>query len=570
MTIEQFGTTLIRRWKLIIACFLLVGLGAFGGSKLMHPLYQSSTIVLVFINDSGNTSTYDNLLASEQLVQTDSDMATSTPVLHIVASHYPGLTEGDLVSEVSSSVKTGTQLFEIDVLDPSPTRAADLANDVANTLIEQQLQITQQQNTQAQQSLQQNMSQTKQQIDQITAQIASLRGKNGDQGQISLLQTQLTALQQQYSQWQLALAQLELAQAQSRSSLQVVQSAQPALRPVRPNVLLYTAGGLLVGLLLGILLALLADRLDTRVRTADELAKLLAWPMLATVWRDNPVRAQELIGPTGRDANVEAYRILRTNIGFSSVDQPLRSLTVTSALPGEGKSTIAANLAIFMARAGKNTLLIDADLRRPSQHVLFDLSPEKLGLSNAVLSLNTPKVPKTSFQDAQKTPPPDEGDPYTLLEPFVHSVGVPNLWVMPSGPLPPNPSEFLESQSMKRFLAIVANCGVDMLIIDAPPIVGLSDTSILVSKFDGVLVVVDTMQATQEKLKRMKATLTQSGVRVLGCVVNKVRRTRKDAVDYYYSPEPESREKTPKRVQLPPAPVTPPPVPPEGAKSYSN
>ena len=136
MSFEQFWTILLKRWKLIVLCILVVGLGSFMGSKLMKPLYQSSALVQVVISSgNANQASYDNLLASEQLVQTEATLATSDAVLREVAPHYPGLSVSQLTGEVSSSFKTNTQLFEIDVVDPSPGRAASLANDVAKTLI---------------------------------------------------------------------------------------------------------------------------------------------------------------------------------------------------------------------------------------------------------------------------------------------------------------------------------------------------------------------------------------------------------------------------------------------------
>src|SRR5947207_6774875 len=143
------------------------------------------------------------------------------------------------------------------------------------------------------------------------------------------------------------------------------------------------------------LLAFLFEQLDSRIRTSEALTQLLDWPVLATIWLARPSKKEDVFNPTGRDGNVEGYRILRTNIGFSGIDKPLHSLMVTSAVPRDGKSTVAANLAIYMAKAGKTTLLIDADLRRPTQHHLFNLSGDKMGLSNAVLAFNMPRVSRT-------------------------------------------------------------------------------------------------------------------------------------------------------------------------------
>jgi Mrp family chromosome partitioning ATPase len=373
----------------------------------------------------------------------------------------------------------------------------------------------------------------------------------------------LSGLQQRYNQWQSDLAQLELAQAQSGDYLQLAQPAQPAAKPLRPIVLLYTGVGLLVGLLLGMLLAILFERLDTRMRTPEEITQVLGWPVLATTWRVKASEQKDMINPTGHSGNVEAYRILRTNIGFASIDKPLRSLLITSAFPREGKSITAANLAIFMARAGKNTLLIDADLHRPTLQTLFGLSNTKLGLSNAVLALSMPGVSHTSSYHhfiARTSPEtPHMAATGYSLEPFIHSLGIPNLWFMPSGPLPPNPSELLESKVMQRFLTVIANCGVEMVIFDTPPLLGLSDVSILASKVDGVLVVVDTTRATKGSLKQIKARLPQTSVQVLGCVANKIWSRRNDSSYYYYSytEDQAGEEKSKKNGHLPSIPDTP-------------
>src|SRR5260370_8787434 len=134
------------------------------------------------------------------------------------------------------------------------------------------------------------------------------------------------------------------------------------------------------------LLALLYERLDKRVRAPEELTQLLDWPVLATIWRAGSSNPVDVINPTGDNVNVEPYRILRTNIGFANLDKPLRSLVVTSALPQDVKSVNAANLAIFMAKTGKNTLLIDADLRSPVHHILFNFPPTALCLTNPLLT----------------------------------------------------------------------------------------------------------------------------------------------------------------------------------------
>ena len=542
MTVERFWAILVKRWILIVACFVVVGSGAYIASKFMVPQYASTAIVQVDIRSGSNQADYTSLLASDQLVQTEAELAVGDPVLREVASHYAGVTVAELEGEASSTPKLNTQLFDITVIDSNTTRAANIANDIARTLISQQVQQTQQESSLSQQQMQQDLANTQSQINDTTGKIAGLQNKSGSQGQLVVLQAQLSGLQQHYTQLQTVLAQLELSNAQSGNVLRIAQIAQPALKPVKPNVLFNTGAGLLTGLLLGILLAVLFEQLNTRVRNPEELRELLDWTVLGTIWRSRiaTARKQELINPQSHDANVEAYRILRTNVGFSGIDSPLRTLMVTSAMPGDGKSTIAANLAIYMAKAGKNTLLVDADLRRPTQHQLFGLGADKKGFSNAVLMFSMPTTGQpNSAQFAGPIPPLRTqgfvGTSGAGLEQFIHSVGIPNLRVMPSGPLPPNPSELLDSRAMQRLREALSVSGAEVIIFDAPPIRGISDANILASKVDGTMVVVDVTRANKHHLKQVKMLLMQAGAHVLGCVVNKQRRSRSDSsYSYYY------------------------------------
>ncbi|HVB62000.1 MAG TPA: Wzz/FepE/Etk N-terminal domain-containing protein, partial [Ktedonobacteraceae bacterium] len=149
MTLEYYWTVLLKQWKLILGCFLLVGLGTLIVSKLTTPLYQATALVQVTASSSSNSQTdYTNLLASDQLVQTEAELANSGPVLSEVASHYPGMTAGMVAKEASSAPTLNTQLFQVVVLDPDPKRAAALANDIARTLIRQETEFAQQQNSQ--------------------------------------------------------------------------------------------------------------------------------------------------------------------------------------------------------------------------------------------------------------------------------------------------------------------------------------------------------------------------------------------------------------------------------------
>ncbi len=542
MTFDQYWNTLLKRWKLIVFCFVVIGLGTFIGSKLMTPIYQSAATIRISISAGTSQADISNLLASDQLVQTEAQLATSYQVLSQVSTHYQGLSVDELAKNVTSVAQSNTQLFQINVSDSSPSRAAALANDIARTLIKQENQVNQQINAQSQQQIKQDLQQTQKQIDSVSAQLAV----QGSTAHISALNAQLSALREHYTQWQSLLAQVELTEAQSGNTLRVAQPAQPASSPVRPNVLLNTAIGLLVGLLNGLLLAMLLEQLDTRIRTEEALTHFIDWPILAKIWNETSSKKnkkdknrleEEMVNPPSHSPNVESYRILRTNIGFSMVDKSLHSMMVVSAQPQDGKSTVAANLAIFMAKAGKKTLLIDADLRRPTQSKKFHLPPGKSGLSNAIVACSQLQfVASTPFMRQSSQPLSASFS----LEPYLHAVDVPNLRVMPAGPMPPNPPELLDSKAMERFFTALAGSGAEVIIFDTPPFIGLSDASILASKVDGVLVVVDITTANKKNLKQMKALLVQSGSRVLGCIMNKQRQHRNDnAYSYYYQAEEE-------------------------------
>ena len=203
-----------------------------------------------------------------------------------------------------------------------------------------------------------------------------------------------------------------------------------------------------------------------------------------------------LTDPRSRAA--EAYRTLRTNLTFTALDAPIETLIVTSAAPGEGKSTVVANLAIAMAQGERRTVLVDADLRRPALHELFGTVNDR--------GLTTMIVEETSLED-----PP-------LLD-----VGVENLWLVPSGPLPPNPADILGSRRMEAVIAAL-KAHADVVLFDAPPVGAASDTAVLGTKVDGVLLVVKAGRTRRDHALRAKELLARVHVRVLGAVLTDAQR----------------------------------------------
>jgi non-specific protein-tyrosine kinase len=193
----------------------------------------------------------------------------------------------------------------------------------------------------------------------------------------------------------------------------------------------------------------------------------------------------------------EAYRTLRTNIEFSSFDQKLVSLVVTSAGPEEGKSTTLANLAVAMAQAGKQVILVDCDLRKPSQHDIFGLKNER-GLTNLM-------VPDANLDQLPLQPTAQEG-----------------LQLLAAGPLPPNPSELLGSKRMSDIIKALS-AKADRVIFDAPPILAVTDAAVLATKADGVLLVVNAGGTKRDHIQRAHALLKKVNARVIGVALNNVK-----------------------------------------------
>lgn len=200
-----------------------------------------------------------------------------------------------------------------------------------------------------------------------------------------------------------------------------------------------------------------------------------------------------------RSAAAEAYRTLRTNLTFfAALDRPIETLVVTSAAPDEGKCQVLANLAVTMAQGERRTILVDADLRRPSLHEVFGVSNER-GLTTMILD-----------EQAVDAPP--------LLD-----VGVENLWLMPSGPLPPNPADILGSAKMEHVIDVLKE-RADIILFDAPPVVVVTDAAVLGTKVDGVLLVVSAGRTRRDHAERAKELLERVHVRILGAVLNEARR----------------------------------------------
>lgn len=514
--LKRYGA-ILWHWAWLIVLGTVLGAGAaYISSRLTTPVYAASTTLLINEAPSGGKTTdYASILTSERLARTYSEMMTKRPVMDEVVKALGLDTAPDLLARrVSVNLVRDTQLVVLQVEHEDPELAANLANTIPVEFARQNSALQAERYSDSKANLAKEIETLKQQI--ITKQndinaIGTEKTPAKD-AELSRLQSELTQLRQSSAFLLQSYENIRLAEAQSTSNIVVVEKAQTPALPVRPRTLQNTLLGAVVGLLLVMGIIFLIEYLDDRVRSPEQIDKVLKLPVVGLIARmaagSVKGRAELIAVREPRSPIVEAFRSLRTNIQFAGVDQPIRTLLVSSAGPSEGKSTVAANLAVVMAQAGLKVALVDCDLRRPTVHKKFEL-PNRAGLTDVLLQ--------------------DPSQWHGVLQP----TGVNNLWVVMSGSLPPNPSELLGSKRMQQFLAHLHKA-CDMVIIDAPPLLPVTDALVLAPMTDGVVLVIDYGSTRIGEALQGKTQLDQSGARLLGVVMNKIPTGRRGYSYYYY------------------------------------
>ncbi len=294
---------------------------------------------------------------------------------------------------------------------------------------------------------------------------------------------------------------VRISEAGEIGNVRIIDAAVPMIDPVRPNKRMNAMLGLFVGFALALALGFFLEYLDTSLRTIEEVEEKLGTVVLGAVTSldessDSTNLSSRLVTHHApRSPVAEAYRTIRTNIGFAAVGAPLRSVAVTSSGPQEGKSTTASNLAITLAQSGKRTLLLDADLRRPVLHKIFSLERQQ-GLT-------------------------DELAGNAAFEEVVRATEVENLSIVTSGSLPPNPSELLGSEAMARFLER-AMTEFDQVVVDTPPVLAVTDALVLSAVLDGVVIIIESGETLEQIARRTKTLVEKAANRFLGVVLNNI------------------------------------------------
>lgn len=455
----------VRRWAwLIILCPLVAALAAGLISLQLPKVYEAK--VLLYVRTAQLIPQTQNVpVTSDQVLRTYAQLMTVRPLLQQVISEESLPTDpATLVNRISVTPNPNTLNLNISVRDTDPSRAQR----TANTLVIDFITYV---NTLAPAATPATSPPTK----PTTSPTPS-----------TAQQTPTTSQQE---------------------SLVIAQSADLPKKPVSPRPLLNVALAVLAGLAVGAGLAFLLDYMDQSVRSDEILRERVGLVPLGHISfvPAKPDRRGELLTLGGDSPVVEAYKALRTNLLFSSVDKEVKTIVITSAGPNEGKSRTAANLAIVLAQAGHPTLLVDADFRRPSQHRMFG-RVRNVGLSNLFVQ----DMPEAAL--------------------FVPDEQVKDLVILASGPTPPNPSELLGSAQMNGLLARFRK-HFDYVVIDTPPVNAVTDASVLAANTDAAILVVDTNKATYTAVQHAKQALDRVGAKVLGSVMNKMKAS---GGRYYY------------------------------------
>ncbi|NLU79704.1 polysaccharide biosynthesis tyrosine autokinase [Micromonospora sp. HNM0581] len=434
---------LVRRHWWVVLVTLMVSLGVTALVTVRaQPRYVASVTFFVTTPSQGVTDAYQGGLFLQQRVKSYAELLTSDRLAQAaVADTQLGLTAEEIQRRVSTSTETGTVLLRASVTDTDQTRALRVTEALSAKFVE----LVQKVETRP----------------------------DGSPGPIKI---------------------------------EVVSGPRVTPAPVSPQPVRNTAIGALLGLLAGVGLAILRGMADVRLRNAAGLQRVTGSPLLGEIPLDTNARTAPLIvGDAATSARAEAVRKLRTNLRFVDVHEPARVIAVTSALQGEGKTTLSCNLAIALAEAGWRVLLVDADLRRPKVGDYLGID-RGVGLTDVLVG------------DVQV------GD-------VVQRWGDKSLLVLPSGSAPPNPSELLGSKAMSDLLLALRE-SADIVIIDTAPLLAVTDGVVVAVQADGALLVTQQGRTSRAQVAAAARALHSVSVRLLGCVLNMARVPKAEAYQY--------------------------------------
>lgn len=521
MELTYYAKRILRWWWLILLCTVLAAGGSYLATLRQIPIYQTTATLMVGQVIRQANPTGQDFYTTEQLAQSYAQIAVRQPVLQATIDQLGlGTSWQGLKGRVYASRVAGTQLLSITVNNPSPERAAAIANEIARQLILQSPSSPENRARQERSTfvlsqlngLESRIERAEARIEELDAELDMTLSAS----QIQDLQAEIRALEALIKDWQLNYADLLdfLQGGDSANYLTIIEPAQVPTVPVSPNLRTNVLLAAAVGFLLSGGAALVLVYIDDTIKSAEDVSRVMEMPVLGRINRipgrgyDKKLSVHH--GPFS--PTVEAYRLVRANLVRTNLraigrDRQLKSILISSAGPRDGKSVTSANLAVAMAQSDVRTILVDADMRMPVLHRLFQV-PNRQGLSDLL------GRPKLEVSDCLK------------------DTGIQNLQIITSGPIPPNSSGMLAS---KRMVELVQDLGMiaDMVVFDSPPVLALADATVLSEHVDAVVMIVRAGRTRGSTAREAVARLNQVGASLLGAVLNQDSRRGTGYYPYY-------------------------------------
>ena len=446
-------------------------------------------------------------LTNEELASTYTRILTGQPVLEETIALL-GLTENpaELLNWITVDSLIGTHLIQLNVSDVSESQAILIADTLAWVFINQIQELVVEPyannltNLRTQlDELSATIERTQLDIERLTLEVIQSETELGSlEGILAENRNDYRTLQQDYET-------LRLTASDEAETVVLSETAQVPTNPIQRGRL-YTLVAVVVGLMAGIGLAFFLEYLDDTIKTSQDITESLGLSTLGSIPKISDGENELVVVEQPRSPNAESFRMLGTNLRFSSLDKSLRILLVTSPEPKEGKSIIVANLGAAIAMLGTKVIIVDADLRRPRQNVLFSYKSAD-GLTDALLN--------------------------GISESSLQSTKIENLSVLTSGrKLPPNPTDLLSSQIMRELLKQLST-QADLILVDSPPVLNIADTVALSSSVDGVLFVLEAGITRQAAAQQALTNLNNVGANLVGVVLNSVPKHAMGSYNYY-------------------------------------
>ena len=483
-----------RKWSVIIVTALAVGV-ALGLSWLQTPVYQASTTILLQPAQTqqdlggGVTINYSSVNVDDEI------QVLESPGVQLLVRQRLGS-----VPPVSADTVSGTDVMVVTADSTVPRRAAQIADAYANSYVKYRQGRAVDTLTSAAQTLQGRINDLQNQISALNDQVNSASSDRRPQVQAAV-NAQVTSLGQQIATLNDQMSQLQSGAASGQTGAQIVRPASTPTSPASPQRVRNGLVGLGGGIVLGVGLAFLREVLDDTITTRDDIDRaqpgLPVLGLIPVVPSSRQRHGREAVAAARpHSAAAEAYRSLRTAIQFLSLDRPLRTLQVTSPRTAEGKTTTIANLGVTLAGAGQRVVMLSCDLRRPLLHEFFGASND-VGFTSVLLGT----VPLSSA--------------------LQQIDDLPGLRLLASGPKPPNPSELLSSQRAAEVISTLCD-DADLVLIDSPPALAVTDAVVMAPRLDATLVVVSSGSTTRRDLASALGILGQVDAPVVGAVLNSV------------------------------------------------